>query len=125
VGLAAPQLGLAWAAAVIRPPEDKGEAVVLLNPRVVGSSAETDEQYEGCLSFFDVRGLVRRPLRLLVEHESYGGSRIITAFEQAMARLVGHEIDHLEGKLYTDRMTPGTTLVPVEEYRESGAPWRY
>ncbi|OLE28228.1 MAG: formylmethionine deformylase [Actinobacteria bacterium 13_1_20CM_3_71_11] len=125
VGLAAPQLGLAWAAAVIRPPEDKGEVMVLLNPRVVGSSGETDEQYEGCLSFFDVRGLVRRPLRLLVEHESYGGSRIITAFEQAMARLVGHEIDHLEGKLYTDRMTPGTTLVPVEEYRESGAPWRY
>jgi peptide deformylase len=125
VGLAAPQLGLGWAAAVIRPPEDKGEAVVLLNPRVVGQSAETDEQYEGCLSFFDVRGLVRRPLRLLVEHESYGGSRIITAFERGMARLVAHEIDHLEGKLYTDRMTPGTTLVPLEEYRGTGTPWRY
>src|SRR2546423_6611150 len=87
VGLAAPQLGLAWAAAVIRPPEDKGEAVVLLNPRVVGSSAETDEQYEGCLSFFDVRGLVRRPLRLLVEHESYGGGPGHTAVAPAQGRV--------------------------------------
>jgi peptide deformylase len=92
---------------------------------VVGASAETDEQYEGCLSFFDVRGLVARPLRLLVEHESYQGTRTITAFEQAMARLVGHEIDHLEGRLYADRMAPGTTLVPVEEYRDIGSPWRY
>ena len=47
------------------------------------------------------------------------------AFERGMARLVGHEIDHLEGKLYTDRMTPGTTLVPLEEYRGTGTPWRY
>ena len=125
MGLAAPQLGLRWAAALVQPPDEEDELVVLLNPRVVGSSAETDEQYEGCLSFFDVRGLVRRPLRLLVEHESYGGSRIITAFERAMARLVGHEIDHLEGKLYTDRMTPGTTLVPLDEYGGIGAPWRY
>ena len=107
------------------PPDDEDELLVLLNPRVVGSSSETDEQYEGCLSFFDVRGLVRRSLRLLVEHESYGGNRIITAFELGMARLVAHEIDHLDGKLYTNRMTPGTTLVPLEEYRGVGAPWRY
>jgi peptide deformylase len=125
MGLAAPQLGLAWAAAVVRPPDEEGEPVVLLNPRVVGAAAETDEQYEGCLSFFDVRGVVSRPLRLLVEHESYGGARVITAFEQGMARLVGHEIDHLEGRLYTDRMAPGDALVPLEEYGDVGRPWRY
>jgi peptide deformylase len=125
MGLAAPQLGLRWAAAVVRPPDEDGDAVVLINPRVVGAASETDEQYEGCLSFFDVRGLVSRPLRLLVEHESYGGARIITAFERGMARLVGHEIDHLEGRLYTDRMAPGTALVPLEEYGDVGRPWRY
>ena len=125
MGLAAPQLGLAWAAAVVRPPDDEGESVVLLNPRVVGASPESDEQYEGCLSFFDVRGLVSRPLRLQVEHESFGGARIITAFERAMARLVAHEIDHLEGRLYIDRMAPGHGLVPVEEYGGVGRPWRY
>jgi peptide deformylase len=125
MGLAAPQLGLDWAAVVVRPPQDEGEVVVLLNPRVLRASPDTDEQYEGCLSFFDVRGLVSRPLRLLVEHESYGGSRVITAFERGMARLVGHEIDHLEGRLYTDRMAPGTTLVPLEDYGGVGRPWRY
>ncbi|MFG1779033.1 peptide deformylase [Micromonospora sp. NPDC049048] len=125
VGIAAPQLGLDRAAAVVRPPDRSAEPVVLLNPRVVDASPDSDEQYEGCLSFFDHRGLVPRPLRLDVEHAQYDGSRIITSFEFGMARLVAHEIDHLEGRLYVDRMTPGVPLVPVEEYRETGRPWRY
>lgn len=125
VGLAAPQIGLPWAAAVVRPADRTAEPVVLLNPRVVESSPETDEQYEGCLSFFDVRGLVSRPLALQVEHAKWDGGRVITSFEQGMARLVAHEIDHLEGRLYVDRMAPGVPLVPVEEYREAGNPWRY
>lgn len=125
VGIAAPQLGLGRAAAVVRPPDRSAEPVVLLNPRVVDASPDTDEQYEGCLSFFDHRGLVPRPLRIDVEHAQYDGSRIITSFEFGMARLVAHEIDHLEGRLYVDRMAPGVPLVPVEEYRETGHPWRY
>ena len=125
VGLAASQIGLAVAAAVVRPPERGAESVVLLNPRVVDESSETDEQYEGCLSFFDYRGLVVRPLRVDVEHARFDGTRVITSFEQAMARLVSHEIDHLEGRLYVDRMVPGANLVPVEEYRQTGQPWNY
>ena len=92
---------------MVRPPERGAEPVVLLNPRVVGESSETDEQYEGCLSFFDYRGLVARPLRIEVEHARFDGTRVITSFERAMARLVSHEIDHLEGRLYVDRMAAG------------------
>lgn len=125
VGIAAPQLGLGRAAAVVRPADRSAEPVVLLNPRMVDAAADTDEQYEGCLSFFDHRGLVPRPLRIDVEHAQWDGSRIITSFEYAMARLVAHEIDHLEGRLYVDRMAPGVPLVPIEEYREAGHPWRY
>jgi peptide deformylase len=125
MGLAAPQLGLEWAAAVVRPPEIQAPPVVLLNPGVVGASAEADEQFEGCLSFFDVRGRVRRPLWLEVRHATFGGGTAITAFEQGLARLVAHEIDHLEGRLYVDRMAPDGALVPVEEYRGTGDPWRY
>ncbi|MDM4721826.1 peptide deformylase [Micromonospora sp. WMMA1363] len=125
VGIAAPQLGIARAAAVVRPPDRDAEPVVLLNPRVVDESLDVDEQYEGCLSFFDHRGLVPRPLRIDVEHAHVDGGRIITSFEYGMARLVAHEIDHLEGHLYVDRMAPGTPLVPVEEYHHSGLPWRY
>jgi peptide deformylase len=50
---------------------------------------------------------------------------VITSFERAMARLVSHEIDHLEGRLYVDRMVPGANLVPVEEYSQAGRPWMY
>ncbi|GIJ21992.1 peptide deformylase [Micromonospora lutea] len=125
VGIAAPQLDIDRAVAVVRPPDRTAEPVVLLNPRVVDEAPHTDEQYEGCLSFFDHRGLVPRPLRLDVEHAQFDGGRIITSFEFGMARLIAHEIDHLEGRLYVDRMAPGVPLVPIEEYRESGHPWRY
>ncbi|GLZ00284.1 peptide deformylase [Actinoplanes sp. NBRC 103695] len=125
VGLAAPQIGLSVAAAVVRPPERDAEPVVLLNPRVVGESGDSDEQYEGCLSFFDYRGLVVRALRIEVEHARFDGTRVITSFELAMARLVSHEIDHLEGKLYVDRMGADASLVPVSEYQQTGRPWAY
>lgn len=125
VGLAAPQLGFSCAVVVVRPPDRSADPVVLLNPRVVDASPDTDEQYEGCLSFFDHRGLVPRPLRLDVEHARVDGRRLITSFEFAMARLVAHEVDHLEGRLYVDRMAPGVPLVPVEEYHEASSAWRY
>jgi peptide deformylase len=125
VGLSAPQIGLSVAAAAVRPPERPAEPVVLLNPRIVGASRDTDEQYEGCLSFFDYRGLVARALRIEVEHARYDGARVITSFELAMARLVSHEIDHLEGRLYVDRMNAESPLVPVEDYHQTGQPWRY
>jgi len=125
VGLAAPQIGLGWSAAIVRPPDAEDEPVVMLNPRVTAASSDVDEQYEGCLSFFDQRGLVRRALRIEVEHVRFDGTRTITSYELAMARLIAHEIDHLEGRLYVDRMPPGAALVPVEEYRETGRPWTY
>ncbi len=125
VGLAAPQIGIPVAAAVVRPPEREIDPVVLLNPRVVGESADCDEQYEGCLSFFDYRGLVARPLRIEVEHARFDGARVVTVFERALARLVGHEIDHLEGRLYVDRMEPDAKLVPVAQYQQTGRPWDY
>ncbi|WP_433299193.1 peptide deformylase [Actinoplanes sp. CA-030573] len=125
VGLAAPQIGRSVAAAVVRPPDRAAEPVVLLNPRIVGESGDRDEQYEGCLSFFDYRGLVKRPLRIEVEHARHDGARVITSFERAMARLVAHEIDHLEGRLYVDRMNAESNLVPVADYHQTGRPWDY
>jgi peptide deformylase len=56
MGIAAPQIGIARAAAIVIPPDPAAEPLILLNPRVISESVQTDEQYEGCLSFFDVRG---------------------------------------------------------------------
>jgi peptide deformylase len=50
---------------------------------------------------------------------------LIATFERAAARLWAHEIDHLDGKLYIDRMPPGRDTVPVERYRGTGSSWRY
>jgi peptide deformylase len=125
MGLAAPQIGVNRSAAIVQPPGTDADAFVLLNPRVIGQSNETDEQYEGCLSFFDVRGLVPRPLRLEVEHTTLAGKRVITVFTDALARLIAHEIDHLNGHLYTDRMRDGAQPIRVEDYAEVGKAWGY
>jgi hypothetical protein len=68
MGIAAPQIGEGRAAAIVRPPGR--EPLVRLNPVVLEESAETDEQFEGCLSFFDVRGLVPRALALSIAYDT-------------------------------------------------------
>jgi peptide deformylase len=125
MGIAAPQIGIGRAVAVVQPPAPGAAPIVLLNPRVTAHSEDVDEQYEGCLSFFDVRGLVARPLRLTVESALLSGERIRITYERALARLVAHEVDHLDGQLYVDRMAPDAPLVPLEEYGHGGRPWRY
>ena len=123
MGLAAPQINIGRAAAVIRTAE--GETLTLLNPRISDESAETDERYEGCLSFFDVRGMVPRPLAIEVEHQDIDGTIRITAFERGMARLVCHEVDHLYGVLYLSRMKPEAEPIPVSQYKGTGQQWTY
>src|SRR5215216_5067416 len=122
LGIAAPQIGIDRAAAIVRPPG--GDTITLLNPPIVEESTQTDEQYEGCLNFFDVRGMVPRPLVIHVEHQDINGQPQITVFERGVARLVAHEIDHLHGILYRDRMQPGVEPIPVTAYRGGGRNWR-
>jgi peptide deformylase len=123
MGLAAPQIGISRSAAVIRTPD--GDSITLLNPRIIDESAEEDQQYEGCLSFFDIRGMVPRQLEIEVEHQTVDGVTRITTFDHGTARLVAHEIDHLQGILYRTRMRPGADLIPVGEYKGTGRQWAY
>jgi peptide deformylase len=122
-GLVAPQIGIGRAAAVIHTPE--GETLTLLNPRIIEESADVDDRYEGCLSFFGVRGMVPRPLAIEVEHQDIDGTVRITAFDHGVARLVCHEVDHLFGKLYRARMKPGVEPIPVAQYKGTGQQWAY
>jgi peptide deformylase len=123
MGLAAPQIRIGRAVAVIRTVD--GETVTLLNPKICDESADTDDQYEGCLSFFDVRGMVPRPLAIEVEHQGIDGTTLITRFEKGMARLVCHEVDHLFGRLYRSRMKTGVEPIPVSLYKGGGQQWTY
>ena len=124
MGLAASQIGVDRAAALIRPPGAE-ETITLLNPVIVEAGPETDEQYEGCLSFFDVRCQVPRPLTIHVEHEDVKGEKRITVFERGLARLVAHEVDHLHGVLCRDHLPVSREPIPVEQYRGSGTAWNY
>lgn len=123
MGIAAPQIGIDRAAAIVRTPD--GEAITLFNPTIIESGGDVDEQYEGCLSFFDVRGQVPRAHVIHVEHTAIDGRTKITVFERGVARLVAHEVDHLHGTLYTDRMRDGVEPIPVEQYRGTGSTWKY
>ncbi|AJT67591.3 Peptide deformylase [Streptomyces lydicus] len=124
MGIAAPQIGIARAAAIVQPPGN-APAIILLNPRIITCFEEMDEQYEGCLSFFDVRGRVPRPLRITVETTALAGETVTTVYECGLARLIHHEVDHLDGLLYTARMRASTEPIPVEEYRQTGRAWAY
>lgn len=123
MGIAAPQLGIPRAAALIDTPQTG--TVVLLNPEITGESTVTDEQYEGCLSFFGVRGRVPRPLAIAVAYDDLAGNTLDRRFTLAAARLACHETDHLNGLLYTTRMRPGVATIPVAGYHEEGRPWEY
>ena len=124
MGIAAPQIGISRAAAIVHTPT--GDTISLFNfkPRIVETSGH-DEQYEGCLSFFDLRGRVLRPLTIHVEHTDIDGNTHITMFDRGIARQVAHEIDHLFGQLYLDHMKPGTEPISVEQYRGTGTNWTY
>ena len=122
VGLAAPQIGLSIQLVVIEdrpeyskdiPPERLAErerhAVpfhVLVNPRVVERSERQVEYFEGCLSVTGFSALVRRAHSVVVDcWDEHGEPRRIEAHGW-YARILQHEIDHLQGSLYVDRMEP-------------------
>jgi peptide deformylase len=123
LGLAAPQIGIGRAAAVTQSPN--GHLITLLNPRIVAESATTDDHYEGCFSFFDVRGIVRRPDAIEVKHQDVHGRTLISEFTGAEARLVCHQVDHLFGMLYWSQMRPGSKPIPVAQLNRTGLHWPF
>lgn len=102
VGLAAPQLGLLLQVFTYRM-EDSDEPQALINPTVTWSSDETDVDDEGCLSLSDVRVPVERPTSVKVSAHDVEGNDVELEFAGFPARVVQHEIDHLNGVLMIDR----------------------
>ena|ERR1700691_2648111 len=113
LGLSAPQIGISRRIAIVHP---RGELPIwMVNPRVIETSPETDVSFEGCLSFFDYRGEVRRPVIAIIEYEDARGKRCQRTLEGDVGRLALHEIDHLDGRLYIDIMEPGTQPIEADE----------
>jgi peptide deformylase len=100
VGLAAPQVGILKRIAVI----DVGNApITLINPEIIETQGcELDK--EGCLSLPGKQGLVERPKKLKVKALDINGVEFVLEGEDLLARAICHELDHLDGILFTDKV---------------------
>jgi peptide deformylase len=109
IGLAAPQIGLLQRLFVAYLPEDEedpqsGKSYVLVNPKVVKTSRSEVEGQEGCLSIPSWYGLVWRPEWVVVKAHDTDGKPIRIRAEGLLARVFLHEMDHLDGVLFIDRV---------------------
>lgn len=107
VGLAAPQVGLDLSLLVLNPegdPEKPELAQVLVNPRIL-SRKTLEFGEEGCLSFPGIYAEVERHQKIRVAFQDLSGAAHEVSFEGFLARIVLHEMDHLQGVLFVDRLS--------------------
>jgi peptide deformylase len=103
VGLAANQVGVLQRVLVIQPSEE--ESVALVNPTVANVSKELETDDEGCLSLQGVTVPVERSAGVVVEARDENGEQVTLKLEGLAARVLQHELDHLDGVLILDRTT--------------------
>jgi peptide deformylase len=122
VGIAAPQVGINLRLIVVKTTGDDGRSrkdalpgellldplmpVALVNPEIISSSGETDTSEEGCLSLPGVSGNVTRPSRVVLRAQMLDGKTVTAECGGLLARCLQHEIDHLDGILFYDHLSP-------------------
>merc|ERR1711904_217448 len=109
IGLAAPQVGLNVQVMVFNPTGEASvpeEEVVLVNPRILNRSKGQTLFEEGCLSLPNIHGDIKRPKAVTLEAQDLSGKKMRHSLEGLEARIFLHEFDHLDGKLFPDRMAP-------------------
>jgi len=120
VGLAAPQIGIPKQVIVIELPKEEGpdgteggQLYVLCNPRIVRSQGR-EEEIEGCLSLPGFAGEVPRATAVAVKGQDLEGKPVRINAQGFLARVFQHEIDHLQGTLYIDRVESPEKIWAVE-----------
>jgi len=123
VGLAADQVHESRQIAVLEvadnpryPQKPQVPLAVLINPRVTPLDEEMEEDWEGCLSIPDLRGRVPRYKNIRVQAWDREGRELDFVAGDFHARVIQHEWDHLNGKVYPDRMRDLTTLTFLQEF---------
>ena len=120
VGLAAPQVGKSDRLIVVEYPEDDEledspkKLYVVVNPEVKEASEETEMGIEGCLSIPNLHGEVERAIAVIVKGQTRRGQAIKIKAQGWLARIFQHEIDHLNGIVFTDRATKVWKPAPEE-----------
>ena len=121
IGLAAPQINHPWRMFLAdlskstRADESEGSSICI-NPKITKFSSDNETDWEGCLSAPGIWGQVTRPESIIVAFYDEFGKSQSAKLSGVAARVFQHELDHLDGILFVDRMTDMTTLVTDEEF---------
>jgi len=118
VGLAAPQIGVSERIAVIDPRDEAVAPFAIVNPRVLEASDEVERGEEGCLSLPGLKDLVERPIHVVVEALDREGKPMRIEADGLLARILQHEIDHLDGVLFIDRVSPLKRKMLLQKWRK-------
>ena len=115
VGLAAVQVGILKRVVVIDTYEDDGP-IALINPVILKTKGEREVE-EGCLSFPNKFAKVIRPEEVVAEYTDRNGKRIKVKAKELLAQAICHELDHLDGEVFVDKMIPGTLEYVKDEQK--------
>jgi peptide deformylase len=121
IGLAAPQVGVSQRLAIVEVADPAAgdplatKLTVLINPEIVKTSADTWVAPEGCLSIPGWRGEVERPYQITVKSLDRDGNRVRFDADGMYARAIQHEIDHLDGVLYLEKLVAPDRVWQVDE----------
>ncbi len=123
VGLAAPQISQLKRIIIVAsrpttryPTAPLMEPTVMINPVFDALSDEKEKDWEGCLSILGIRALVPRYKNIRVQYTDEQGRNIDIKLEGFIARVFQHETDHLEGKIYLDRVESPEDIISESEY---------
>ncbi|MCK4539456.1 MAG: peptide deformylase [Candidatus Krumholzibacteria bacterium] len=119
VGLAAPQVGVSKQIAVInREPGNSDTLLMVINPEITLFGDETESMDEGCLSVPGIRGKVTRSVSLEMTYQDEKGEQQELYAEGLEARIIQHELDHLGGVLFVDRLSIAKKVLIKGKLRE-------
>jgi peptide deformylase len=124
VGLAANQVGVLARVLVVdvRDEQDPERGrMALINPRVVEATSQRDKEAEGCLSIPGIEETVERPWGVRVEALDVDGNPVSVPADALLARALQHEIDHLDGILFIDRVSPLKRKLLMQKWKKSRA----
>ena len=125
VGIAAPQVSVSDRLFIVAsrpnlryPHAPKMEPTAMINPSIIRVSGEPVKGWEGCLSVPGIRGLVPRYPMIEVEYTNREGNNHRTILTDFVARIFQHELDHLDGKVFLDRVEETQDLMSEAEYQK-------
>lgn len=123
IGLAAPQVSVSKRVLIIdlRREDEPDVKVALVNPTVTWASDETDKEPEGCLSIPGMEEVVTRPWAVRVEGMDPDGNPVVIEADALYARALQHEIDHLDGILFPDRISALKRRMLMKKWKKQQA----